>query len=626
MKRLLKGVLYIGLMISAVLVKAQEEEQKTRDLGKIVVTDTRFETPIEKSGKVIYKITADEITRLPGRSVADLLNTLPGINVDGAFGTPGTNLDYSLRGGRNRHTLILIDGLPINDPSSIANDYDLRLINARDIEFIEVLKGGASTLYGTNAASGVINIKLKAPVTDTPEITFSQEVGSWQSSNTNADVQGKAGKLSYLAGASFSISEGISAAESPDPNVEFGNDGFHRYTGRTRLSYAFSDAFTLGGNLSYESFVSDFDVGAFFDADNEFKIRQVSFGLNPRLNYQNGSLELKFNYNRIRREFISTSTSVSKGYNTQADLVNQYVINDNIKTTVGVQIQDFSFAQGDGEPSQSNVDPYVNVFWDATESLTLNVGARLNNNSEYGSNFVYSFNPSYLLQLGNDNRLKFFGTYSTAFVAPSLFQLFSSAFGNTNLEAEEIEGYEFGLSLYLSDKLTLNAEYFDREETNAIDFISFLDDQGQFIGGEYRNIDGTREIDGIELDLTYQLVENFSVSAHYADYNFGDPTQFFRIPDQKYGFSAQYTLNQKTNFGLIYNFFSDRQAEIFSDPLPVDLESYNIVDFTVSYELFDGDLIFNGAIYNLFDEDFVGVYGFTTRPTNFMIGLTAKFN
>ena len=144
MKIVKQGLAVLMLMAFVTVSIAQEE---VRDLGKVVVTDTRFETPIEKSGKVIYKITADQITNLPGRTVADLLNTLPGINVDGAFGTPGTNLDYSLRGGRNRHTLILIDGLPINDPSSISNDYDLRLINARDIEFIEVLKGGASTLF-----------------------------------------------------------------------------------------------------------------------------------------------------------------------------------------------------------------------------------------------------------------------------------------------------------------------------------------------------------------------------------------------------------------------------------------------------------------------------------------------
>ena len=130
----------------------------------------------------------------------------------------------------------------------------------------------------------MINIKLKAPESETPEITFSHEVGSWRSMNTSADLQGKTGKLNYLVGGSFSLNDGISAAQSADPSVEFGNDGFYRFTGRTRLNYAFSDNFTLGGNLSYENFNSDFDGGAFFDADNEFDIRQVRVGLNQKSN------------------------------------------------------------------------------------------------------------------------------------------------------------------------------------------------------------------------------------------------------------------------------------------------------------------------------------------------------
>ena len=600
---------------------AQEE---SKDLGEVVVTANRFETPIEKSGKVIYKITATDIEKMAGRNVADLLNTLPGINIDGAYGTPGTNLDYNIRGGRNKQTLILIDGLPINDASSIANDYDLRLLNANEIESIEVLKGGASTLYGTNAAAGVISIRLKKPNSEEPKVTLSQNVGSFQTSNTTADVQGKAGDLSYLAGGSFSISEGISAAEDNDPNVDFGNDGFYRYTGRTKLGYSFSEQFSLQGNLSYEKLQSDYDDGAFADADNEFDIRQVRFGLSPELKYLGGKVSLKTSYNRIRREFISAYPSTAKGKSFQADLSNEYALNDKFKTIVGVQYQSYKFQNGDEEPNQSNVDPYLNISAGPTEGLTLNAGVRLNINSEYGSNFVYMVNPSYLIPLNEEAKLKVFASYSTAFVAPSLYQLFADLYGNPDLEAESTESLEFGLSIYLADKLTLNAEYFDRKEENAIDFVSQYDDQGNYVGGGYDNVTGERQIDGVELDLTWNVLEQFRLTGHFADYSFGNPDQFFRIPSQKYGVSGQYTFSN-TQIGLTYNYFGDREAAIFSDPYQVTLNGYNMVDLIVSHELFDGDLVFTGAVYNLLDEDFVGVYGFTTRPANFTIGVTAKF-
>ena len=618
-------ILGLGALLAVSGHTMVAQENKAKDLGEVVVTGNRFETPIEKSGKVIYKITAKDIEHMAGRTVADLINALPGINVNGVFGTPGSNLEYSIRGGRNRHTLVLIDGLPINDASSIANDYDLRLLNASAIEYIEVLKGGASTLYGTNAAAGVINIKLKEANGDSPKATLSHDVGSFRTANSNLTVQGKEGNLSYLAAGGISTSEGISAAEDNDPNLEFGNDGFFRYSGRTRLGYQFNESFKLEANLAYENLEAEYDNGAFSDGDNRFDIRQVSFGVHPEYKYDGGSIILKANFNRIRREFISAFPSVAKGKNLQMDLSNQYVIAGKIKTIAGVQYQSYEFENGDEQPGQSNIDPYVNASADLTERLTLNAGLRLNNNSEYGSNLVYMINPVYTFNLDQENKLKLFGSYSTAFVAPSLFQLFANFYGNPNLEAESTESLEFGISLYLSDKFTLNAEYFNRTEENAIDFVSRFDNQGNYIGGGYENVTGERKIDGFEADITWQIIEPLQVSAHYADYNFGDPSQFYRIPSQKYGLSAIYRFQQGTRVGVVYNRFGERQAAIFSDPFLVELEAFNMLDLNISHELFGGDVLLSGAVYNLLDEDFVGTYGFTTRPVNFSLGVTARF-
>lgn len=619
----MRGTILLVLLSISFFSFAQERKDTT-DLGTVVVTGTRFVTPIEKSGKVIYKLTAADIRKTPGVTVADLLNQLPGINIDGAFGTPGTNLDYNLRGGRNRHTLILIDGLPINDPSSIANDYDLRLLNSATVEYIEVLKGGASTLYGTGAAAGVINIKLKEGTSAKPEITLTQTVGSFRTGNTNFDLMGKTDKLSYLGGVAFSTSEGISAAEDTDANSDFGNDGFERYSGRTKFTYDFTENFKLGANLSYDRVASDFDGGAFFDADNQFKVSQVSYGLHPQFNYTGGRAQLKLNFNRVKREFISDFPSSALGKNLQADLTNEFFFNDQIKAIAGIQYQQYKFQNGEEEPEATNFDPYVNLSADVTDALTVNAGIRLNNHSEYGNNFVYSLNPSYLFEIGGESKLKFFGSYSTAFVAPSLFQLFADFFGNAALEAEETESVEFGLSLYLSDDLTLNAEYFDRKEENAIDFVSIFDGAGNFIGGGYQNITGERQINGVEADLDWNATESLNVQLHYASYKFGNEAQFYRIPDLKYGLNIGYAITPQTNIRVKYTHFGERNAAVFSAPFLVTLESYDLVDLSISHELFNGDLIISGSVNNLFDEDYVGVYGFTTRPSNVTIGVSAK--
>ena len=112
-------------------------------------------------GKIIYTITQETIKNNAGKTISDLLNEIPGVEINGNFSTKGQNLGYYIRGGRNRQVAILINGVAVNDPSSFNGDFDLRQIDINQIERIEVLKGASSTLYGTGAATGVINILLK---------------------------------------------------------------------------------------------------------------------------------------------------------------------------------------------------------------------------------------------------------------------------------------------------------------------------------------------------------------------------------------------------------------------------------------------------------------------------------
>ena len=197
-------------------------------------------------------------------------------------------------------------------------------------------------------------------------------------------------------------------------------------------------------------------------------------------------------------------------------------------------------------------------------------------------------------------------------------------YGNTELEPQETKSAEFGLSLYLGNNFTVNAEYFKREEENAIDFVSRFDQSGNYVGGGYANVTGVREIEGYEIDFQWQIIEPLSFSGHLASYQFGNPAQFYRIPDLKLGFNTRYAITSNTSVGVNYTRFGEREAAIFSDPYLVKLEAYNMVDLSISHKLFDGTLTLSGTVNNLLDEDFVGVYGFTTRPANFTIGITGS--
>ncbi|MFN7793813.1 MAG: TonB-dependent receptor, partial [Cyclobacteriaceae bacterium] len=176
---------------------AQQVEDSVRTLREVVVTGTKFELPIEKSSKFILRLSEQQLRDQPGINFSDLLNNLAGIQVDGNFGTPGSNLNYYVRGARNRQTLILVDGIPMNDPSGIDAFYDLRYIATDQLKNVEVLQGGLSTLYGSGAAASVINIQTKNADQAGLHGSIDLNAGSWNSFGQNLNLNGKADKLNF---------------------------------------------------------------------------------------------------------------------------------------------------------------------------------------------------------------------------------------------------------------------------------------------------------------------------------------------------------------------------------------------------------------------------------------------
>ncbi|GAL71347.1 TonB-dependent receptor [Jejuia pallidilutea] len=146
----------------------QADSTKVQQLDEVVISDSRFELKRENSGKTVIKISQQEIERNQGRTLADVINTKSGIEVNGSRSVAGQNISSFVRGGNNRQVLVLVDGVQINDPSLVNNEFDLRLIDLNTIASIEIVKGAASTLYGNAAATAVINITTKKP----PEMKF----------------------------------------------------------------------------------------------------------------------------------------------------------------------------------------------------------------------------------------------------------------------------------------------------------------------------------------------------------------------------------------------------------------------------------------------------------------------
>ena len=157
-----KSIALAIFSLASLCIQAQKKDTlQGKTLQEVVISDSKFYLPKEKSGKIISVITASDLEKKSSESLAQVLNSVVGIELNGANSVVGKNLGYYVRGGKNNQVVVVIDGVAVSDASGINTEYDLRFLPVQQIERIEIMKGASSTLYGSGAATAVINITLK---------------------------------------------------------------------------------------------------------------------------------------------------------------------------------------------------------------------------------------------------------------------------------------------------------------------------------------------------------------------------------------------------------------------------------------------------------------------------------
>lgn len=629
-----KKVLCLSVLTSifAFNLNAQQKE-KTVELEEVVITDSRFKLKKENSGKVVHKITAATIQRNQGKNLVDLINTIAGIEINGNTSSNGQNLGFFVRGGATKEVVILIDGVQVSNPAGISGGYDLRFLDLNEVESVEIIKGAASTLYGSGATTAVINVKLKEAKSGTANTNLfllagtnnSQESKNGTIIQANANVNGKVNKFNYLIGFSSLQSNGFSAAESDNSAEVFKDDSFQRVATNLKLGYTFNKKFSINTFGSYSEFDNNYDAGAFTDGDNFSQDISYRVGVSPEYKYENGSIRINAAYSKYKSDRTQTSfPGRNNGENYIIDAFVKHKFN-NLYVVGGVNYQDnsietFGIPFGQTEtvktvyaenPVSKLIDPYVNAVFVSDFGLNVNGGIRLNNHNKYGNHFVYNFNPSYTIKQ-EKGYLKFLGSYSTAFLAPSVQELYAS-WGNIDLKPQESITYEGGLE-YKRNSLVLNAVYFNRDVTNIIAYNSTTFKMDNL---------GDTAINGLEFSVNYSLIKNLQFNTNYA-YTKNDNLAI-RIPKHKINAGVNYTY-KSTDLGLNYQFVSDRDDTDFRPWPSVNtvLKSYSLLDFSANHKLNDNvKLIFN--VSNVLNEDYQEVLGFSTRGRNFKLGIGFNF-
>ncbi|MEZ4857901.1 MAG: TonB-dependent receptor [Flavobacteriaceae bacterium] len=607
-----------------------------------VYLDTKISIDRKNSGKTIAVISQEILKQNAGKSVAQVLNEIAGIEINGSNSNNGQTLGYFVRGGRNRQVVILMDGTPINDASHISNEYDLRLLSLGNIERIEIMKGASSVLYGSGAATAVISITTKKAskkpfAVNTTSIfgtdRSAEDDGYPMESLTNTiNINGTIGKFFYQATANHRYSNGLSAIEAPEGETPFEADVYNNFTSRVNLGIKLTKDITVSQFVAFDKLRTGFDDFSYTDANYMSEIEQIRTGGHFEWKYAKGAYVFNDNYSVIKREIASSFPAKydSKIYNFDNYL--QYNLHSSVKVILGlsgnisnmnsftIPFGELDFAQDvNGETAKFNYfDPYVNILYASSFGLNINAGTRMNIHSLYGNQLVYQVNPSFNFDVSTFN-LKLLGSYSTAYITPSLFQIYDPLYGNEALQPEENATIEGGIEISKGKGLRLSALYFTRKEENFVDFVVVDPDLFTY---QYQNTIESFETSGVEVELQSSITQELSFTANYT-FTQADARFALRIPKHKANGTIGYMPNTKTTLGLSALYVTERDDTFFNPETFENettlLDSYTLLNFNASRQLHKNIKIVIG-IDNVLNTNFEELYRYQTKGRNVRVG------
>ncbi|MDP3684083.1 MAG: TonB-dependent receptor plug domain-containing protein, partial [Ignavibacteria bacterium] len=253
-----------GSLVNAEGNKSASDTLRTYHLSEVVVSATKTATLSTQVGSAITLIDREQIELSQKGTVLELLSEVPGISLV-QLGGAGKLATVFLRGANPGQTLVLLDGVEMNNPGDVSNAFDFSNLQASDIERIEILRGPQSTLYGSDALAGVISIFTKK-TSEGLNATAHLEGGSYNSLRSNISVSGNVSGLSYLVSANDFKTKGFSSASDQYGNTE--SDGYKTSAFTSKFSYAFPEDISLSLLLRFNKANADLDAGSGVNGDD----------------------------------------------------------------------------------------------------------------------------------------------------------------------------------------------------------------------------------------------------------------------------------------------------------------------------------------------------------------------
>ena len=628
-------------LLASILALSQQDTLHGNPLDPVIVTANKTEQKQSTTGKVITVISKQQIERSAGKTVAQLLNEQAGITINGAFNNAGSVQTLYMRGAASGRAVILIDGIPVNDPSMINNEFDLNLFSINDVERIEICKGAQSTLYGSDAIAGVINIiTIKNNIDKPLNLNSTVTGGSLGTFKGNLQLYGKADQLTYTARYAKLVTNGFSSAYDSSSKNNFDKDDYNGDAISAALQYQLNKKLLLKAFSQYSVYTAGVDAGVFTDKTN-YDIHNKVFNAGTGFQFKNDKVLIAGNYQY---------SGMQRNYNDNASIpaATAFSLNDfhsigqfaelyaNSKLAKGLDLLtgiDYRYGSYNSSyHSVSSFGPYDSKFpdtsvsqnsvyaslhfTDASKKLNIELGGRYNHHSRYGNNSTFSFNPSYKI----NEAVRIFGSISSGFKAPTLYQLSL----NESLQPEQSVNYEAGIQLQ-QKIINTRLVFFSRKIDNGIDY--------NYITFSYFNYI-KQVVNGVELELTVKPVEQFSITANYTYLSPKETTQnritnkdtityhyLLRRPDNSFNLTAGWQANKKIYASISGKYVSSRYDVGGYKKADVNLDAYFLLSAYAEYHVCKYAKLFADA-QNIGNVKFFDVRGYNSIPFFLNAGVT----
>ena len=619
----------LALTLTAATASAADAPRPSL-LPETVVTASRMATPSREVGSSITVVTGEELARRKISFVADALRGLPGVTVN-RTSTRGSFTEVRLRGAEANQTLVLIDGMEVNDPA-LSSQFDFANLLVNEIDRIEVLRGPQSVLYGSDAVGGVINIITKRGA-GTPVVTASAGYGSSNTVETKGGVRAGGKRYNVSLGGTYYRTGGISAASEDRGNSE--NDPYRNRAVNGSVAVRPWDILQVSLAGRWRRGRQETDAFTFVAVDDESftESRERSGRGEIKLTLLDGMWENRLSGSLFENELDngggafgpSNTTGNRRKWQYQTDFIfeTRETVDSKHTATFGVENErnrvraQSAFSDVDRSvESQSYFGQYqIGLF----DRFFVTGGGRFDDNDLFKNTATYRVTGA--VQIPETNS-KLHASIGTAVKNPTLFELFgftSTFTGNPNLQSETARGFDAGIEQELfGGRLVGDVTFFQNRIDNLI----------QGFGTTATNLPGPTRITGVEMSARAQLTDGLEVGGSYTWMTTKDATgtQLVRRPRHAASVNLNYRFLEKkrANISIDLNFNGPQQDNAFGPFRQERLGGYVLLNAAASYRLSDQVEVFVRA-ENLLNQSYEEVYTFGTPGISAFGGVRIRF-